>query len=487
MDINYKVSFKIFGSILCVLSASMLLPLIVGLIYKDYASSLAFAYTLVPSSILGLLLIKLTSVKSNKLKMRDGAFIVSVSWILCGLIGAIPFVITSSIPNFISAFFETCSGFSTTGATVIPDVEIIPKAVLFWRSFTHWLGGMGILVFTIALLPAIGVDGQQVAAAEVPGLSLSKIVPKLSDTARYLYLLYTALTLVETGLLMFGGMTFFDAICHSFSTLGTGGFGNYNDSIAHFNSLYIDIIITLFMMIAGMNFNLFFIAYRNGISTFFKDAEWRFYILIIGFTSILMSIILYVSGTYNSIISSIRYVLFQNVSILTTTGFSTADYMLWPVFCQVLLFILFFIGGSSSSTSGGPKVIRILVILKMIKKSIMVRLHPTVIAQIRVNNQILSGEILSNIANFFFAFLGLGMFGAFIVSFDGYDFITSLSASFSCLSNVGPGLNAIGPSSNCSIFSHTSHLTLSILMIAGRLEIFTLLMLLRKKFWKPFR
>ena len=182
---------------------------------------------------------------------------------------------------------------------------------------------MGILVFTIALLPAIGVDGQQVAAAEVPGLSLSKIVPKLSDTARYLYLLYTALTLVETGLLMFGGMTFFDAICHSFSTLGTGGFGNYNDSIAHFNSLYIDIIITLFMMIAGMNFNLFFIAYRNGISTFFKDAEWRFYILIIGFTSILMSIILYVSGTYNSIISSIRYVLFQNVSILTTTGFST--------------------------------------------------------------------------------------------------------------------------------------------------------------------
>ena len=316
MDINYKVSFKIFGSILCVLSASMLLPLIVGLIYKDYASSLAFAYTLVPSSILGLLLIKLTSVKSNKLKMRDGAFIVSVSWILCGLIGAIPFVITGSIPNFISAFFETCSGFSTTGATVIPDVEIIPKAVLFWRSFTHWLGGMGILVFTIALLPAIGVDGQQVAAAEVPGLSLSKIVPKLSDTARYLYLLYTALTLVETGLLMFGGMTFFDAICHSFSTLGTGGFGNYNDSIAHFNSLYIDIIITLFMMIAGMNFNLFFIAYRNGISTFFKDAEWRFYILIIGFTSILMSIILYVSGTYNSIISSIRYVLFQNVSIL---------------------------------------------------------------------------------------------------------------------------------------------------------------------------
>lgn len=487
MDINYRVSLKIFGSILCILAASMLLPTLVGLIYGEFFSSLAFLYTLVPSAVIGFLLIKLPKTKSNKLKMRDGAFIVSISWILCGLIGAIPFFISGSIPNFISAFFETCSGFSTTGATVISDVEILPKAILFWRAFTHWLGGMGILVFTIALLPALGVDGQQVAAAEVPGLSLSKIVPKLSDTARYLYVLYLALTLIETALLMFGSMNFFDAICHSFSTLGTGGFGNYNDSIAHFNSFYIDIVITLFMVIAGMNFNLFFVAYRNGISTFFKDAEWRFYLLIIGFTTVLMSLFLFLTGTYNSLVSAFRYVFFQNVSILTTTGFSTADYMVWPVFCQLLIFILFFIGGSSSSTSGGPKVIRVLVMLKMIAKSIVLRLHPNAIAQIRVNNQVLSGDVLGNISNFFFAFLGLGMFGTFILSFDNYDFITCISASFSCLSNIGPGLNAIGPTANCSIFSHTSQFALSLIMIAGRLEIFTLLMLLRKKFWKPFK
>lgn len=486
MDINYKVSFKIFGSILCILGISMLLPLFVAAIYQEKTSLISFCVTAFFCVYVGVLFLNIKNIRNNKLKIRDGAFIVSVSWLLCGIIGAMPFFISGAIPNFIDAFFETCSGFSTTGATILSDVEIMPKSILFWRAFTHWLGGMGILVFTMALLPAIGVQGQQVAAAEVPGLTLSKIVPKLSDTARYLYLLYSAMTLVETVLLMLGGMSFFDALCHSFSTLGTGGFGNYNDSIAHFNSFYIEMVITVFMLLAGMNFNLFFISYKNGIGTFFRDAEWRFYMLIVFGSSTIISVVLFMTNHFDSLTQSFRYVLFQDVSLLTTTGFGTYDYTLWPTFCQLILFSLFFICGCSSSTSGGPKLIRILVLLKMIKRSVALRLHPNAVVQVKVNNQLLTSDIVGNIANFIFAFLGLGMLGTFALSFDGHDFITNLSASFTSLSNIGPGFAKLGPTENFSIFSGFSKFFMSILMIAGRLEIFTLLMLLKRSFWKPY-
>lgn len=485
MDINYRVSAKIFGAILCVLGVAMLLPLAVAIIYKEYNSIGSFAVVLVPSIVLGLTLIRTIKAKRRSLKLRDGAFIVSISWVLCGLVGALPFVFSGSIPNLIDAFFETSSGFSTTGSTILSDIEALPKAMLFWRAFTHWLGGMGILVFTIALLPALGVDGQQIAAAEVPGPTMSKIVPKLSDTARYLYILYLVFTLVETVLLMFGGMNLFDAITHSFSTLGTGGFSNYNDSISHFDSVYIEVIIMIFMLVAGMNFNLFFVFYKNGLKAFYKDGEWKLYILIITITTLLMTVVLFLNNTY-SLGDALRYAAFQDISIITTTGFATANYLLWPAFCQMLLFILFFSGGSSSSTSGGIKVVRVLVLLKLVKRSIAIRLHPNAVVQVKVNNQLLSRDTVSNIANFLFAFLGLGMVGAFIVSFDGYDFITSVSASFTCLGNIGPGFNSIGPIENFSIFSDFTKLVLSFMMIAGRLEIFTLLMLFTRKFWNPF-
>ncbi len=483
MDINYKVSFKIFGSILCILGFSMLLPAVTAIIYGEKESLISFSIVSLASMVLGFLFMRIKNIKNNRLKMRDGAFIVSSSWILCAAIGCMPFVISGDIPNVIDAFFETSSGLSTTGATILKDIEALPKAMLLWRAFTHWLGGMGILVFTMALLPAIGVEGQQIAAAEVPGLTLSKIVPKLSDTSRYLYILYTVFTGIETILLMFGGMDFFDALCHSFSTLGTGGFSNYNASVAHFDSSYIDFVITIFMIIAGMNFNLFFIAFKNGPKTFYKDAEWRFYIFIIFSTTAVISTYLYLNGTYDSIFTSIRYAAFQDASIISTTGFGTYDYTLWPTFCQMLLFMLFFIGGSSSSTSGGIKVIRILVLLKIIKRSIVMRLHPNVIMKVKINNQQLTNDIISNISSFIFAFLGLGMLGTFILSFDGYSFITNVSASFSCLGNIGPGFAQLGPTENFSIFSNFSKLAMSFMMIAGRLEVFTLLMIFKRKFW----
>ena len=357
--------------------------------------------------------------------------------------------------------------------------------MLFWRSFTHWLGGMGILVFTIALLPAIGVEGQQIAAAEVPGPTLSKIVPKLSDTARYLYILYLIMTLVETVLLMFGGLDLFDALCHSFSSLGTGGFSNYNASIAHFDSIYVEIVIMIFMFLAGMNFNLFFVFYKNGFKSFYKDGEWKLYVYIIGVSTLLITLVLYFTNNY-SLGESLRYASFQDISIITTTGFATADYTLWPTFCQLILFLLFYCGGCSSSTGGGIKVVRVLVLLKLVKRSIAIRLHPRAVVQVKVNNQLLTRDTVSNIANFLFLYLALGMFGAFIVSFDGYDFVTSISASFTCLGNTGPGFCAIGPAENFTIFSDFTKLVLSFIMIAGRLEIFTLLMLFTKRFWNPF-
>ncbi len=485
MGINYKVSIKIFGAILSVLGLAMLLPLIVAIIYGELSSIRTFLKILVPAIVIGETLRR--AIPSNKatLKMRDGVFIVSISWILCSIIGCLPFYVSGSIPNFIDALFESCSGFSTTGSTILNNIEALPKAMLFWRAFSHWLGGMGILVFTIALLPALGVDGQQIAAAEVPGPTLSKITPKLSDTARYLYILYFLLTLAETILLMFGGMDLFDALCHSFSSLGTGGFSNYNDSIGHFNSLYIEIIIMLFMFIAGINFNLFFVFYKNGFKAFYKDGEWKAYIYILVGTTLLIAFGLYVHGDY-TFGNALRYSAFQDISILTTTGFATADYTLWPTFCQMLIFALLFCGGCSSSTGGSVKVVRVLVLFKMVKRTIAIRLHPNAIVQVKINNQLLTRDTVSNIANFIFLYLGLGMFGAFLLSFDGHSFITSISASFTCLGNAGPGFSAIGPAENFNIFSQFSKLVLSFMMIAGRLELFTLLMLFTRKFWNPF-
>ncbi len=485
MSINYKVSVKVFGAILAILGLAMLLPLGVAIFYGETHCIKIFMKILVPSIAIGGILLRAIDSNKASLKMRDGVFIVSISWILCSIIGCLPFYLSGSIPNFVDALFESCSGFSTTGSSILNDIEALPKAMLFWRTFAHWLGGMGILVFTIALLPTLGVDGQQIAAAEVPGPTLSKITPKLSDTARYLYILYFMMTIVETILLMFGGMDLFDALCHSFSSLGTGGFSNYNNSIAHFDSLYIEIVIMIFMFLAGINFNLFFVFYKNGLKAFYKDGEWKTYVYIIAITTTLIAIGLYLHHDY-SFGQALRYSAFQDISLVTTTGFATADYTLWPTFCQMLIFTLLFCGGCSSSTGGGIKVVRILVLFKMVKRSIAIRLHPNAVVQVKVNNQLLTRDTVSNIANFIFLYLALGMFGAFLISFDGHDFITNISAAFTCLGNAGPGFSAIGPAENFNIFSHFSKMVLSFLMIAGRLELFTLLMLFTRRFWNPF-
>lgn len=485
MNINIKASCKVVGAILAILGGVMVLPFITALIYKEALCAKIFGVICLFTFSTGGLIFGLITPDSPRLKIKDGSFIVVVSWTLCCILGCLPYIFTGAIPNPASAFFEAVSGFTTTGATAVPDVEILPKSILLWRAFTHWIGGMGILMFTVALLPAINIEGNHAVAAETPGPTLTKLTPKISDTARYLYIFYISLTLVAILSLKLCGMNLFDAICHAFSTVATGGFANYNDSILHYNSGLIEMVLVVFMLISATNFNLYFLLYKDGIKTILKDGEWKMYVATFSITSLLTAAGLWFNNEY-SLLESLRHAIFLDASLLTTTGFGTVNYCLWPTFCQVMLLLLFFSGGMSSSTSGGIKTIRILVLLKIIKRSIVIRLHPNAIVQIRVNEQLVSKETTANIANFIFAYIGTGMLGAFLISVDGYDFVTSLSASFSCLGSVGPGFGALDPSHSFYIFSDFSKMVASVLMIAGRLEIYTLLMLFSRRYWKSF-
>ncbi|MEG0918987.1 MAG: TrkH family potassium uptake protein [Anaerovoracaceae bacterium] len=485
MDLNSREIIRIIGVIFQVMGAALTLPLAVGFIYHEIPSIQAFAVVLLPSILIGGIIRQIAPPSNKPLKVRDGVLIVSISWIIAAIIGSIPFILSGAIPNPIDAIFETCSGFSTTGASILSDIESLPKSILFWRSFTHWLGGMGILVFAVALLPTLGISGQMIVMAETPGPELSKLTPRISDTARQLYIMYFSFTIIETILLMLGGMNFYDALTHTFSTVGTGGFSTYNNSIAHFDSAYIEGVITVFMLLSGVNFNLYFILLRNGFKAFIKDGELKFYLCIVALTMVLITIGLVGSGNISDPFEAFRYASFQQASIITTTGFMSYDYALWPTFCQMILFLLFFVGGCSSSTGGGIKVIRVLVVFKLIKRSVALRLHPNAVVNVKINNNVLPRATVANVSNFIFLYLGILLFGGFIISLDGYNMITSLSATASCLGNIGPGFDAIGPTVNYSIFSDLTKSMLSLLMIAGRLELFTLFMLFAPRFWNP--
>jgi trk system potassium uptake protein TrkH len=486
MDLNLRALTKIAGVLLLVLGGTMILPLIVGLIYREPASVRAFLAVILPCLVAGGALAYFPKTKSHQFRIRDGYLIVSVSWMIASLVGAIPFVISGAIPSYVDAVFETCSGFSTTGASILPDIEALPQSMLFWRSFTHWIGGMGILIFAIALLPALGLGGQFLAKAESPGPTLSKLTPKISDTAKMFYILYSIYTIAEILLLMAGGMNLFDACIHTFGSVGTGGFSNYNYSVIAFDSASIDGIITLFMFLSGTSYFLYFLVLRRGPRAFFRDGEFKVYFAIVAAATILITLGLWGFGVYETPLQAFRYGIFQVVSIVTTTGFANADFVLWPTFCQMILFLLFFVGGCSSSTAGGIKPIRLLVLGKLVGRTAELKLHPSSVKPLKLDNRILPVEVPSGIAAFTFLYILMFFAGGILVSLDNVDFISSFSASGSCLGNIGPGFGVIGPLSNYSVFSDGSTIVLSFLMIAGRLELFTLILLFTKKFWYPY-
>ena len=484
MNLSLRAVCRIIGLALLVVGFSMTPSLITAGIYEEVTAFLAFFATILFAIVLGTILLRSGHYSAVKLKVRDGFLIVTLCWIVSVLLGAMPFILSGSIPNFFDAFFESCSGFSTTGASILTDIESLPKSILFWRSFTHWIGGMGILIFAIALMPSLGISGQNIAVSEAPGPTLDKITPKMSDTAKFLYVTYIIFTLAETILLRLGGMSLYDALIHTFGSVGTGGFSNYNDSVAHFDSAYIDIVITIFMLLSGANFNLYVMSLRRGLRYIFQDAEFRFYLLITGSVTILIAANLYFSDVFRGA-QSLRYSVFQTASILTTTGFATDNFDLWPTFSKMLLLLLMFVGGCSSSTGGGIKAVRILILLKLIRRGIATKLHPNAIVTVKMDNRTVPADTVTSIANHVFLYMLIVFLSTIVLSLNNFDLVTSFTAVFTCVGNIGPGFELVGPAANFSIFAAPAKLLLSFLMLAGRLELFTLIIVLTPRFWNP--
>lgn len=483
MTVNFNSVIRMISVLLLVLGVSMIPSASVALIYQEMIAFKAFIFTIIPCFIMGAVLMKQFHPSHIKLKARDGFLIVTLSWLIASLIGAVPLTASGAIPSYIDAFFETCSGFSTTGSTILTDIESLPKSILFWRSFTHWMGGMGIIVLATALLPSIGIEGQLIASAETPGPTLDKLTPKFSDTARNLYLVYILFSVVETLLLLAGGMNLYDALVHTFGTVGTGGFSSYGDSIAHFTSPYLQWVIIIFMTMCGVNFNLYFILARKGLKSFLQDAELRLYLIIIAVVTLLIFFNLMSTGIYESFSEGFRASAFQVTSIITTTGYATADYDLWPTFSRMLILLVMFTGACSSSTGGGVKIIRILVALKMMRRSIALKLHPNRIITVNIDGKEVPQEVTTNICNFIFFYIFVLLSGSILISFNGFDLITTISSVITCLGNIGPGFNLVGPSMNFAMFTDFSKIILSLLMIAGRLELFTFFMLFSRHYW----
>lgn len=482
MTVNFQGIARVLGVMLMILATAMIVPIIVAMIYNESVSMYSFAIVMIPVFLIGFFITSSIDPSLRKLKARDGYLIVSLCWILAPAISAIPLVVSEAIPSYIDAFFEMCSGYSTTGSTILSEIEGLPKAILIWRSFSHWLGGMGIIVFAVMFFDS-GVKGQLIASAETPGPTLDKITPRFSDTAKNLYILYLSFTVIESILLKLAGMNLYDSIIHAFGTVGTGGFSNYNDSVAHFESPYIRWIIIVFMILCGTNFNLYFIAWKQSITRAIVDTEYRVYMGIIFVFSLLITFNLLLTDTKTKLFPALTDAFFQVASIITTTGFITDDYDLWPTFGKMLIFILMFIGASSSSTGGGVKVIRVIAAFKFIKLGINKLLHPNRIVKMSINGTQLQQDTASNIANFIFLFIGVLAGGTALISLNGFDPLTSFSAVVTCVGNIGPGYNHVGPTMNFSGFSDFSKTVLSFLMIAGRLELFTFFMLFSPHYW----
>ncbi|XVG98561.1 TrkH family potassium uptake protein [Eubacteriales bacterium KG127] len=483
MTVHFRSVAKLVGSFLMILGGAMLLPIVTGINYGEITVIKSFVIVCFPCFLFGSILFSNADGNKQRFNARDGFLAVSICWLLAALIGALPLYISGSIPQYVDAFFEMCSGFSTTGSTILKEIESLPRASLMWRSFSHWLGGMGIIVLAMAFLSGSGIKGQHIATAETPGPTLDKSSPKFTSTARSLYIVYLIFTVAEALLLMIGGMSLFDSLIHTFGTVGTGGFSSYNDSIANFNNPFIDWVIILFMFLCSLNFNLYFLMIRQGLKKVFKDTEFRLHISISFGAIVLICSSMLISTSKGNIFQTITDGVFQTISIMSTTGYGTNDYDLWPTFSKFLLLALMFIGGSSSSTSGGIKVGRIAVMIKLVQRGLHRMIHPNQIYSVKMNGRELRQETITNIANFVFFYLFIITFGTVIISINGYDVLTSFSSVLTCLSNVGPGFNLVGPTQNFHMFSQFSKVILSMLMIGGRLELFTLFILLSPYYW----
>ena len=485
MGFNYNSVIIILGKLLVLIGLSMFLPLTAAFVYQEPEGIYSFSMVIFPSIILGSIIVYKVQPSLQVIKIRDGFLTVAAVWLLASFIGALPFTLAGSM-TYVDALFEMASGFTTTGASILTDVEVLPMSLLFWRSFTHWLGGLGIVIFAIALLPQLNIGGYNIVRAETPGPSFEKLSPKLKDQSRILFIVYMVMTISEIILLKLGRLTWFESLVYTFGSVGTGGFAPYNNSVGHFNGSYVPIVITIFMAMGGGSLSLYYSSFRFGISKLLRDSEFKCYLAIITLSTLAIAIDLILMNVYTSGIA-LRESLFQVTSIITTTGYATVDYDLWPTFAKCILFALYLCGGCSGSTGGGIKVIRVLVILKFIRRGILVRLHPNAVIDVKLADKPMPADVVSAIAGFAFLYLTTTVISGAVISLDGFDLITSFSAAFACIGNVGPGFNLVGPVLNYSIFSDWSKLLLTLLMIAGRLELFTIFMLFTPRFWNKNR
>ena len=476
---NYSIVLYILGCVLKFESAFLVLPALVGLIYREHAS-VSYLAVAVLCLILGVLLTH-KKPRSTNLYTSEGFVAVALSWIIMSIFGAIPFVLTGDIPFYVDALFETISGFTTTGSSILTDVESISKASLFWRSFSHWIGGMGVFVFIMAILPMMGGSTMNLMKAESPGPSVSKLVPHVKDTAKILYGIYIAITICEATILRALGMPLFDSLTTTFGTVGTGGFGIRNDSIAGYSPA-IQITITVFMILSGINYTAYFYILTGKIKELFKIEEVRWYLAII-FGSVAV-ITWNVRSLYPTFSETLRHAFFQVGSIITTTGYATTDFDLWPALSKTLLVTLMFIGACAGSTSGGIKVSRILILLKTIRKELSLIIHPRQVKKIRMDGHPVDHETLRSANVFLVVYFVLLLTSMLLISVDEFDFSTNFTSVVTVLNNIGPGLNLVGPTQNFSIFSPFSKFVLMFDMLAGRLELFPMMILLMPSTWK---
>ncbi len=479
---NFSIVKRIIGYVLVFVAALMALPCIVAVIYQE-REGWSFVITAALCLVPGFLFMR-KKPENRVFYVKEGFVAVALSWIVMSVMGSLPFLITGTITNPIDALFETVSGFTTTGSSVLSDVETVSKSVLFWRSFTHWIGGMGVLVFLLSLLHMTGGGSHiNLMKAESPGPSVSKLVPTVQSTAKILYIIYLAMTVLEVVFLLIGKMPLFDALTITFGTAGTGGFGIKNDSLAGY-SPYLQIVVTVFMILFGVNFSAYFLLLRRKVKQAFSMEEVRWYLLII-LASIAL-ITLSVRDMYGSVGEAARHAAFQVGSIITTTGYASTDFNLWPEVPRTILVLLMFIGACAGSTGGGIKVSRLVILVKTIKKELHTLLHPSSLKKLKMDGHTLEHETVRAANVFLIAYVLIFSFSVLLVAFDGNDLITNFTAVASALNNIGPGLELVGPMGNFGLFSNGAKLVLIFDMLAGRLEIFPLLLLFVRDTWKKF-
>ena len=480
---GWQFILKILGVLLLVFGLTMMFPLAAGLYFGD-TSPVPLILSLIITVSAGLILFSVfRKARSEILNQREGMAIVAIGWTAVGLFGALPFYIGDGYFTFTDAVFESVSGFTTTGASILTNIEGLSKGLLFWRSFIQWLGGMGIIVLSVAILPFLGVGGMQLYKAEVPSPVPDKLKPRIRDTAMILWKVYALLSLVQAILLMLGGMNLFDALCHTFTTMPTGGFSTKNSSVAYFGGVYFDCVFIFFMLLAGINFSLHYQILRGKTLAFWQDSECRFFIGAVGLTTLVVSLNIF-GSVYETIGAALQYGAFQVVSIVTTTGFATADYEQWPVMSQLIILLLMFLGASAGSTGGGMKCLRIMLCFKYCYKELFSLIHPHAVTHVKIAGKPVADDVMRSVLGFLALYVGLFTLGSVLLAGLDVDFITSITAVASSIGNIGPGFGMVGPVENYAQIPILGKWLLIWCMLLGRLEIFTLIILLVPEFWR---